>query len=79
MDFKIQVEEPMTEKRPCWFKRLKTSKRVVIITITVYRITSYQCTYLEEIRSIFDQIMHIIYHPIVQLPEKPSTPKTIGE
>ena len=39
----------------------------------------YQRTYLEEIRSRFDQIRPVISHLEFSLPKKPPTPKNIGD
>ena len=36
-------------------------------------------TYLEEIFSIFDQVRPVVSHFEVRLPNKPPTPKNIGE
>ena len=36
-------------------------------------------TDIEDICSIFDQVVPVVSHPEVSLPEKPLTPKNIGE
>ena len=40
---------------------------------------SYQRTYLEDIYSIFDQFRTVVSHIDFFLPDKPLTPKKIGE
>ena len=40
---------------------------------------SYHITYLEDIRSRFDQFIPVFSHIEVCLPKKPPKPKTIGE
>ena len=47
--------------------------------ISLYRSKRYQRTDLEEIWSIFDQLRPLVSHLEVILPEKPLTPKNIGE
>ena len=49
------------------------------IKISLCRRKSYQRTYLEEIRSRFDQVRPVVSHLEVCLPNKPPTPKNIGE
>ena len=73
------VRRIYSRKTLCLIKRLKTSKHMVIITTTILRRTSYQRIYLEEIRSICDQITPNSSHPGVQLPKKYPTNKTIQE
>ena len=49
------------------------------IKISLCRRKSYQRTYLEEIRSIFDQVRPVVSHIEVRLPKKPPTPNNIGD
>ena len=47
------------------------------IKIGLCRRKSYQWTYFEEIRSIFDQVRPVVSHLEVRLQKKPPTPKNI--
>ena len=49
------------------------------INISLCRRKSYQRTYLEDIRSIFDQFGPVVSYLEVLLPKKPPTPNNIGE
>ena len=49
------------------------------IKISLCRRKSYQRTDLEEIRSRFDQVRPVVSHLEVRLPNKPPTPKNIGD
>ena len=56
----------------------KTSRGKSKVNISLCKSKSYQRTYIEEIRSIFDQVRLVISHLELCLPEKPTTPKDIG-
>ena len=49
------------------------------IKIIICRRKSYQRTYIEEIFSIFDQVIPVVLHLEVHLPYKPPTPNNIDE
>ena len=49
------------------------------IKIILCRRKSYQRTDLEGIRSRFDQVRPVVSHLEVRLPNKPPTPKNIGD
>ena len=48
------------------------------IKINLCRRKRYQLTYLEDTRSIFDQVRLVVSHIEVSLPNKPPTPNNIG-
>ena len=49
------------------------------IKISLYVLNNYQRIYLEEIRSIFDQVRPMVSHIEVSLTKKPPMPKNFGE
>ena len=49
------------------------------IKISLCRRNRYQRTYLEDICSIFDPVRPVVSHLELRLPNKPPTPKNIGE
>ena len=49
------------------------------VNISLFRRKSYQRTDLEDIHSVFDQVVPVVSHIEVRLPKKPLTPKNIGE
>ena len=49
------------------------------INISLIIRKSYKSTYLEEIRSRFDQVRPVVSHIEVRLPKKPPTPRNIGD
>ena len=49
------------------------------VNISLCRRKSYHRTYLEEIRSRFDQVRPVVSHLEVRHPEKPPTSKNIGK
>ena len=76
----INREEPITAQGE--FDELKcyqTPHGKYKINISLFRRKSYQSIDLEDIRSIFDQVRAVVSNIEVLLPEKPLTPKNIGE
>ena len=73
-------EEPITSQGALGeLNRHKTPSGKYKVNISLFRRKRYQRTYLEEICSRFDQVRPVVSHIEVRLPDKPPTPKNIGE
>ena len=59
--------------------RHQTSRGKSKINISLCRSKNYQLTAIEDIRSIFYQVRHVVSHLECRLPKKPPTPNNIGE
>ena len=75
----INEEEPITAQGVIDELNLhQTPRGKSKIEISLCRRKSYQITYLEEIRSRFDQVRPVVSHLEVCLPKKPPTPILFG-
>ena len=76
----INGEEPITDQGVIdELNRHQTPQGKSKIKISLCSRNSYQRTDLVEIRSIFDQVRPVVLHLEFRLPEKPPTPKNIGD
>ena len=76
----INVEEPITAQGVLDELNLhQTPQDKYSINISLCRRKNYQWTDIEEIRSRFDQVRPVVSHLEFRLPNKPPTPKNIGE
>ena len=76
----INEEEPITSHSALdELNRNQTTRGKSKEKISPYRSKSYQRTNIEEISSIFDQVRPVVSHLEFHLPNKPPTPKNIGE
>ena len=76
----INGEEPITDQGVLdALNRHQTPRGKSKINISLCIRKSYQRTYLEEIRSRFDQVRPVVSHLEVCLPKKTLTPKNIGD
>ena len=67
----INGKEPITDQGVIdELNRHQTSRGKSKINISLCRRKNFQITYLEEIRSIFDQVIHVVSHLEVHLPKK---------
>ena len=76
----INGEKPITDQSALGgLNSYKTSHGKYKVNISLIITKSYQITYLEDIRSRFDQVRPVVSHIEVRLPKKPPTPNKIGE
>ena len=76
----INGEEALTAQGVLYeFNFHQTPRGKSNIKIILYRRKSYQRTYLEDVCSIFDQVIPVVSYLEVRLPKKPPTPKNIDD
>ena len=76
----INEEEPITAQGELdELNNHQTPRRKSNIKINLCRRKRYQLTYLEDTRSIFDQVIPVVSHLEFRLPKKPPTPNNIVE